>query len=214
MGKYIILKSDDFFIPITKTWNKFLDYTIENNMKPAIGMIGCKSRKCSDIDKLKELHNNGDIEIFNHGQSHSMNEFKQALPAQIQSLKQTQLLAKQILGITLRTFGAPGNNKNKDTIKALDTIDDIKVWLNGLEGSTKLTLMNGRVGLENPCQYPNFDNFRKTYDECIEEVIAIQIHPKNWGDDKFREFERCMDYLMTHDIEFITPYEYWRLTNG
>ena len=119
----------------------------------------------------------------------------------------TQNLAKEKLGITLHTFGAPGNKIDENTVKVIDELDDIKVWYYGLKESSKMVL-NRTVNIESPTGNPNYQKFINNY-KPQNNYLALQIHPNRWDDTKFDEFKKIIDYLIGEGFTFIKPYEYY-----
>ena len=52
-----------------------------------------------------------------------------------------------------------------------------------------------------PIDYPN-----------DEEYLALQIHPKTWDNEGFNQFELIIEFLITQKVAFITPYEFYLLS--
>ena len=55
-------------------------------------------------------------------------------------LEKTQELSSEKLGITLRAFGAPGNNHDSITLDVMNENDEVKVWFYGTAASNKIVL--------------------------------------------------------------------------
>ena len=93
----------------------------------------------------------GSFEIWNHGYNHKLNGINEngetyhefwntTSDYQKEHLEKTQELALEKLGITLRAFGAPGNNHDSITLDVMNENDDIKVWFYGNPESNKIVL--------------------------------------------------------------------------
>jgi hypothetical protein len=222
----IILKADDLVFDgattISPRWKTFIDYIRKKNIKAGIGVIGDSLRKGNyGYRKLVgELHNSEHFEIWNHGYNHIIgtingtpyDEFRNSsYEYQLEQLTKAQNDVKKYAGITMRAFGAPGCAIDENTIRALDDIDDIKVWFFGLEGSSKL-LMCRVLEIEYVTGSPDFTKFGAYYPtRCDKEYIVLNIHPNQWDSEKFDVFASIIDYLIGEKVTFITPYEYYLL---
>ena len=116
---YVILKLDDLWFEdglVHKGWIQVVDFLNKEKVKGTIGIIG-SSLETDDkgyLNWVKTRHQEG-YEIWHHGFCHceSIKDEKQireyrgeGLEEQCISIEKTQFLAKQKLGITLRSFGA------------------------------------------------------------------------------------------------------------
>jgi peptidoglycan/xylan/chitin deacetylase (PgdA/CDA1 family) len=167
---------------------------------------------------LKYLVKTGYIELWNHGYDHLLNaqnsdgssydEFRYSpLDYQKEQLSKSQELAKEKLGITLRTFGAPSNAIDTTTIRALEAFEEIKVWFFGLEGSSKLVL--GRSAeMEYPIGKPDYESFVRNYDST-RVYLVFQIHPNQWDESQFKTFKQIIEFLRERQATFILPFEYY-----
>ena len=109
----------------------------------------------------------------------------------------------------MRTFGAPGNAIDNNTITALDSFDEIKVWFYGLDGSNKLVLER-TSDMEYPAGKPDYISFLESYDST-KEYLVFQIHPNMWDENQFEEFKKIISYLKEQKITFVLPYEYYNI---
>lgn len=222
----IFLKADDVrFNPIniiSEQWQSFINYIKSKNIKASLGLIGDSLEKGNDAyySYLKDLVEKGNFEIWNHGYNHILNginvdgeiyhEFwNTSLEYQKEHLLMTQNLAQENLGITLHTFGAPGNAIEDMTLVAIEEVDDIKVWFFGLEEFTNLNLQR-LAEIEFPTHNPDFQQFINNYD-AQKAYLTLQIHPNTWDGDRFSEFKNIIDFLILHEVTFINPYEYYQL---
>ena len=224
----IILKADDLVFDeydiISDRWSTFLEYIRTKNIKASLGLI-CNSLEQGKepyISRLKQYLAFGNFEIWNHGYSHFMNgknekgewahEFMNTpFQYQLEHLQKSQRLVKQKLGITMRTFGAPGNACDENTVKALEQLKDIKIWYFGRSASDKLQLERS-TEVEHITGVPNFDTFVQRYNPHST-YLVLQVHPNLWSHSNFSEFQKIVDYLIESGVSFVTPYEYYRFTS-
>jgi hypothetical protein len=224
----IILKADDMAFDsvniISSRWRLFVDYIKSKNIIASLGIIGNSLEKGNDsyYSYLKSLADSGRFELWNHGYTHILNgvdkngmkyeEFlKTSIEYQKEHLLKTQSLALEKLNIILHTFGAPGNAIDTTTTKAVDAFGEIKVWFFGLSNSDKFVL-DRSIEIEYPTGNPDFNKFQLYYNP-LKTYIVLQIHPNNWDEKKFSEFEKSIDFLIQKGVTFINPYEYYQLTH-
>jgi hypothetical protein len=222
----ILLKADDLSCTkkndLSANWKRFLSYVEEKNIKASLGLIANSLERGNwqYVQFLRDLSRSDHFEIWNHGYNHLLNGKKRTgetyhefcntpFEYQKQHLLKAQNLAKNMLHITLSTFGAPGNAIDTNTILALDDVDDIKVWYFGLDGSSKMVLARS-TDIEFPTHHPDFDKFLEDYDATAR-YLALQIHPHSWDDRRFGEFKKIIDYLIARGVTFIHPHEYYSL---
>ena len=223
----IILKADDlsysanYIIPLG--FQNFIDYIENNNIKASIGLIGNSLEVNNEqyLQYIKNISLDGSFEIWNHGYNHKLtgtnengetyHEFwNTTYDYQKDHLEKTQELALEKLGITLRAFGAPGNNHDLITLDVINENDEIKVWFYGNPESNKIVLER-HYNIEFSSQYPDYEEFVNNY-PANEEYLALQIHPNAWDNEGFNQFELIIEFLMTQKVAFITPYEFYRLS--
>ena len=223
----IILKADDlsysanYIIPLG--FQNFIDYIENNNIKASIGLIGNSLEVKNEqyLQYIKNISSDGSFEIWNHGYNHKLtgtnengetyHEFwNTTYDYQKDHLEKTQELALEKLGITLRAFGAPGNNHDSITLDIINENDEIKLWFYGNPESDKIVLER-HYNIEFSSQYPDYEEFVNNY-PANEEYLALQIHPKAWDNEGFNQFELIIEFLMTQKVAFITPYEFYRLS--
>jgi hypothetical protein len=220
----IMLKADDFGYDkvniVSYNWRLFIDLIRLKKIKASLGLIGraLNEGNYQYFSLVKKLNASGDFEIWNHGYSHLLSgrdtngklyhEFwNTSLESQKGSLLRTQNLAKAKLNITLKVFGAPGNNIDKNTFKALKYFRDIKVWYFGMDDSLKMNLKR-LVEIEFPTSFPDFKQFQSHY-TSEPPYLVLQIHPNAWNSKGFSEFERIIDFLIGNKVTFINPGTYY-----
>ncbi len=227
--QFIILKADDLADDganvISPRWRAFIDYIEERNIKASIGVIGYSLESQNDeyLSLIKDLGHNGNIEFWNHGYSHLLNGVNEdgeiyhefwntPYEYQKEHLLKTQNLAREMLNITFNAFGAPGNAIDSNTVKAIEEIDEIEVWLFGDSCSTKFVLERGEIGPEYPPWKPDYQQFLNDYDS-ERDYLVVQMHPNSWDSEQFDQFKQIIEFLIQEDVTFITPYGYYRLLN-
>ena len=223
----IILKADDFkfsqqhIIPLG--FQRFIEFIESKKIKASIGIIGNTLEKGHQeyFTILKEIADDGSFEIWNHGYNHKLNGINEngetyhefwntTFEYQKEHLEETQELAFEKLSITLRAFGAPGNNHDSITLDVMNENDEIKVWFYGNPESNKIVLER-YYNIEFSSQYPDYEEFVNNY-PANEEYLALQIHPNAWDNEGFNQFELIVEFLMTQKVAFITPDEFYRLS--
>ena len=222
----IILKADDliyssgYIIPLG--FQRFIDYVEQKKIMASIGIIGNSLEIDNDdyFTILRDIINDGSIEFWNHGFDHKLNGVNQngetyhefwntSYEYQKEHLEKTQDLAREKLGISLRAFGAPGNNHDSVTLDVINGNDEIKIWFYGNPESNKL-ILERHYNIEFPTSFPDYEEFVDNYPND-EEYLALQIHPNVWDDERFDQFNLIVDYLIQQRVAFVTPYQFYRL---
>lgn len=221
------LKADDMRFDrvnvLYPQWTRILDYMEKRKIKMCVGLICNYLEKgnAAFYERLKQIDRLEYFEIFNHGYDHVLNEineegehywefFNTSFEQQKEHFNKGQNLVKEKLGITLHTFGAPGNKNDANTTKAIETIDDLKVWFLGDPSSTKLALTKKRWIETSDCR-PDYNTFVKTYSPA-EDYLVLHLHPISWPTEDFDIFIKVLDFLVQQDVTFLLPYEYYKLT--
>ncbi len=142
----IVLKLDDLIYvdggPVSERWDNFASLILEKEVPAAIGIIGNSLEKGNEdyFEWIRERNESGFFEFWNHGFDHSrilrdgqeIYEFsKSPLQDQVTTLRKTQDLAREKLGIEFVTFGAPYNRIDQQTATALEEFPEIRFWLYG-----------------------------------------------------------------------------------
>jgi peptidoglycan/xylan/chitin deacetylase (PgdA/CDA1 family) len=227
----VFLKADDIryhsYWGLRPEWITFVNYITEKNIKANIGLIGNSLDESGDaynvfISKMKQIVDNENIEIWNHGYTHALSDtndegeiyhefWNTPYEEQKEHLIKTQTLAKDLLGITLNGFGAPGNNNDENTVQALDEIPELKYWFYGIPDSNKLVFPR-RIRIETCTGVPDYIYFvNSSY--LNDDILILEIHPANWKDENWNEFNRTIDLLISQDATFMKVYDYWQLLN-
>lgn len=220
----IIIKADDLRSP--PTWQRFVDYIEANEMKASIGIItnSLESGSESYFTWIREQHDSGRIEFWHHGYDHKRDgaasppwwEFKIAdYDTQMFHFERGMELAKEKLGITFRTFGAPFNATDATTVQVLEENPDMRIWFypQVTAGSSKLILPRiSAVNIEQSTGVVAFAPFAANYPAYVdEEVLALQCHPAGWNENSWSEFALIVDFLKSEGATFTTPAEYFQI---
>jgi hypothetical protein len=224
-SQIVILKADDFTCgsshAVSDNWETFINVIHMKKLKACLGIIGQSLERENDgyLQLIRDLGHTGQFEFWNHGYDHVLygvnskgemyHEFvNTSLEDQKSHILLTQRLAEQKAGVVLTTFGAPGNVYDDNTIKALHEVREIKIWFFGSGKSDKM-ILSRRSEIEFPAHYPDFYEFRKTYDST-QVYQVFQIHPDSWDNDRFNEFGKIADFLISRKVIFFTTQDYFR----
>ncbi|TXF91772.1 DUF2334 domain-containing protein [Neolewinella aurantiaca] len=228
----VILKLDDLKNEsglVHPGWQQVMDFLNEEGVTGAIGLIGNSLEKGDQeyINWIKSRHAEGH-EIWHHGYCHcrptvagkEVREFRGTSYAyQLDNLQKTQQLAREKLGLTLLSFGAPYNNTDSSTIRALAELGDITTWMYKETSAPTEKHVFKRihaVNIEYPVHIPRVDKLRAGFKENrTEPLLIIQGHPRSWVDSpkRFRRFKRIVRYLKKQGVRFTTPSAYYAHIN-
>lgn len=219
----IILKLDDVTwqggrgnLPVSPRWQRVTDFIVQNKLKAAYGIIGWSLEQDNPayFAWIKDLHNKGTVEFWNHGHRNrkaedKSGEFEGSYDEQKAALDKTQRLAKEKLGIELRAFGPHWSGTNRDTAKALEGIPEIKMCFYDPKGAKHFVFERVLV-LENPTFVPDFGKFKQLYEKNAKDkpCLALQGHPNAWDDKRWEGFLKIIDFLKARGCVFMTPSEY------
>ncbi len=227
---YVILKLDDLWCKndvVHPGWEKVIEFLNSQDVKGSIGLIGSSLEKDNPayFEWIQKRKQEG-YEIWNHGFCHcrmeengtEIREFRgKGREEQWESIFKTQKLAKEKLGITLHTFGAPYNSTDAYTSEVLDRNSDLKIWLyKETKSPTSKFLLNRipAVNIEYPVHQPDFEQFKMGYEKFKQEpILIIQGHPRSWAEEeeRFENFKKIILYLKKEGVSFTTPHEYFLL---
>jgi len=211
-------------------WIQVMDFLNAENVKGTIGLIG-ESLEGDDLNYftwIKDRHGEGH-EIWNHGFCHcrhkegevEIREYRgRDFEYQKESVLKTQRLAKEKLGLTLCSFGAPYNSTDEFTAAIINEIPELKIWMykETKFPTDKFTLeRTPKVNIEYPVHQPDFKQFKKGYEQFkTEPVLIIQGHPRSWTENKSRmeNFKEIISFLKNEGVTFVTPYEYYLIAGN
>lgn len=224
----IVLKLDDLRPrkgQLHPRWQKIADFLRERKLKGSFGMIcDCLEQDPGPFAKVvQDWQAEGLIEIWFHGYDHGsyeeagkkLYEFQGAPPErQREHFARSSQLAREKLGLTLRTFGAPEGRTDAETRKLFNADPELRVWLSA--GGPGPELAPGKVALgrlwcaciENPLFTPNSTAIIEGYAHNRDrDYFVLQGHPASWDDKRFAEFVKLVDFLIGQKCEFVTPAE-------
>lgn len=219
----IIFKMDDLSERSQDAFQKVADIVVQKECKVSFGIIG---RSCEGgaeredyYKRVRDFVKTGRIEIWAHGYDHFMSgdtvtEFKR-MPYQHQydHFKKSLELVKEKCGITLRTFGSPGNRNDTATIAVVNQFPQIEVFLFPFtkDSTYKQFLLTSRVNMEKATGIMDYDYFVKNYNSRADrEYMVLQGHPRLWKEEGMKVFIDIIDFLKSKDVVFMTPYEYYK----
>lgn len=212
----IILKADDLagfpgkYEVVPKRWQRFVDIIEKFNIKATIGIIG-NSLVFDDkeyFEWVKKYHKDGLIEFWNHGFLHrqfnfdgeTYQEFRDTTSEyQLQLINYTNKLAKEKLNIEFITFGAPYNAIDENTSISLNKTN-ITHWLLGIDSFNGTNLSN-RLDIEHPTHVVNLEFFKYNFKQL--DYAVVQVHPNNWDENSFVEFEKYIEFSLSKKNKFI-----------
>lgn len=225
LKQVIIFKFDDLSQSSQDAFQKVADIVYDKEVKAGFGIIAnsCdgddNSKNEPYYNRVKKFHNSGLIEIWAHGFDHflsgdTVTEFL-TMPYQHQykNFKRSIDLTNEKLGITMRTFGAPGNRSDATTVSVMNQFPQIEVFLFPYfsNSNNKQLLLKNRVDMERGTGNMDYDYFLKNYHKNIDNpYMVLQGHPGIWRSNDFEVLNKIISFLKTQKVIFMTPYEYFK----
>jgi peptidoglycan/xylan/chitin deacetylase (PgdA/CDA1 family) len=214
----ILLKADDF--GRSAPWQRYVSYIRDNNLKASLGII-CRSLEKDDpklVAWVQELLKTEQFDFWHHGYDHRLNfkegdrtlcEFRGTpYEQQLDHFDRACTLAREKLGIKFQVFGAPGNAVDDTTARVLAQHPEIKGVFYGPAKVTTAHVFQRWANLEMPTFVPNSAGFIERYKwNASRPYLALQMHPGNWNDERFAEFEKIIAFLKTQNVRFVTAAE-------
>lgn len=213
----IVIKLDDLKPSrggVHARWVRAADFARDRKIKIGLGIIakGMEEECAPFCAWVKERRAAGGVEFWFHGYDHSgdgkIMEFSgRPYEFQKEHVVASQELAKKKLGFAFASFGAPFNATDATAAKVLAEDTDLKVWMYGDTGRSggKIVLERSyAVNLESPTIIANYGAFIEGYAHNRGAAyFVLQGHPAGWGDDRFAEFVRIVDFLIAQKAEFV-----------
>ncbi|CAN5496860.1 hypothetical protein BH09VER1_BH09VER1_42980 [soil metagenome] len=217
----IVLKLDDFGAShggVHNKWLKVAEFAKARKIKITFGIIANRmTEECPEFVKwTKAEHDAGRIEFWLHGWDHGerkegtkrIMEFSgESLHYQKKHLADANALAREKLGFSFVSFGAPFNGTDENTVRALDEDPDIKVWIYGdpdHPGGKTVLERCGSVSIESPTLIPNYGDFLEGYAHNRgAKYFVMQGHPAGWNDERWEQFVKIVDFLIAQKAEFV-----------
>ncbi len=217
----IILKLDDLSVKSSSiSCKSVMDLLLQKKIQASFGII---ADRCDNTAKvaltpyLTATDVNGAklFEIWHHGLDHKNPEFGgQPYTYQKSHFEKADQDISSYVGIQMRTFGAPFNANDANTVTVLSENTNYKVSLFGRtppESSGILNLTN-RVNIETSTANPSYTAFVDNYNakkSTFTDYMVLQAHPNGWSTDKMSQLEQVINFLLNEGCEFVTPYEYY-----
>ena len=221
----VVLKLDDMNVDngkVPERWQRLTRFAEERRIKTSIGIIGnsLEGEHPEYQAELKRLAATGLFEFWHHGYDHrrweeggtTLCEFSGTTREhQLRHFQLAQDLAKNKLGITYRSFGAPFNATDATTIAVLAASPDIRVWLQGDPNQTAgkfVARIVNEVNIEQPVHKPNHAAFVTGYEargKNQPSYYIIQGHPNSWDEAAFAEFVRIIEFLDAQGCRYVLP---------
>lgn len=225
--QFIVFKADDLmYTPgrvISTGWDRYINYLKLKNIKGSVGIVCNSLEKADDryYSYIRDLNNSGVIEFWNHGYDHIVNrkneygekycEFRNTDYAfQKSAFENAQRIVKEKAGFTMRSFGAPGNAIDENTLRVINGQDEVKVWMYG-NPESKRCVLKRKIDFEYPFGDPDLNKFMEVYDEN-EDYYVLQLHPNMWTYEEYVTFTQLTEFLISQDVTFVNPYELYVYT--
>jgi peptidoglycan/xylan/chitin deacetylase (PgdA/CDA1 family) len=224
----IVLKLDDLGPAkngkIPANWLRVADYAKAHKIKVSMGIIssGMAAEAPEFFQWVKDRNAEGSIEFWNHGWDHGsrqdgvggriIQEFNgETYDYQKKHMTDANQLAREKLGFAFVSFGAPFNATDANTIKVLTEDTDIKVWIYGdvKNPAGKVVLTRDTIAIEYPTMLPSYADFLEAYAHNRGGGLHImQGHAGAWGDDRWEQFVKIVDFLIAQKAEFLMPRDF------
>ncbi|AHF90149.1 polysaccharide deacetylase [Opitutaceae bacterium TAV5] len=224
------------------SWTRVADYLKARDIKSSIGIIAETLAEATPeyAGWIKARRDSGLIEFWFHGWDHKVwtddagkkrSEFSgRPFDEQLRRFARSQELAREKLGFAFTTFGpgggGSGGHQDAATARAMTEDPDMKVWLypspidamgREIAAAGKITVLDRvwAVNLEGAVGQPHYNRFLAGYAKNPDrEYFVLQGHPTHWGGDRFKEFEKIIDFLVEQKAVFMTPLEYAQSLGG
>ena len=220
----VVIKVDDLKQVndrIYPRWQKLTAFVEQRKIKAGIGIVfeSLEQDAPKYVAWIQGLAKTGRFEFWNHGYDHkewieggkTLQEFHgPGYDQQKQHLSRANQLAREKLGLTMRSFGAPFNSIDETTLKVLAEDPDIQVvmFADRVPGKVALPRVFA-VNIENPTFVANYPKFVEGYVHNMTfPVFVIQGHPNSWDDNRFNNFVQIVDFLQSIGAEFTLPSDY------
>jgi peptidoglycan/xylan/chitin deacetylase (PgdA/CDA1 family) len=198
----------------------------------------CATPTAQAHDQIVGMARSGFVEFWNHGYDHACylpsgdkrdwtaiaagGIAKQTYPEgttyefrgrpyeeQLDHLTRAQQTILDTYGIRMRSFGAPFNETDANTAKALHDLGQVDIWLFArFPDSVLRVLSRGGGEIEDDPGVPSLSKFLATYNSS-QPLVVLQHHPmektftSNWD-----QFTGILDKVVANGSTFILPGEY------
>ena len=199
-------------------FKKVVDWAEKNQTHVNFGVI-CDSLirpNAEDVAWIKKnaIENGGRVEFWLHGWDHKKTGDKTSeflgsdLATQTKHLRDACDIFKKVTGLTFRAFGAPYNQFDDNTLVAMNECPELKVFMFGPKGPTKLKVIPRSINMEVATGKVSYDAFVKAYkDKKPTGVLLLQGHCGQWDAQSFNDFVKVADFLSKEGWETKTVSE-------
>ncbi len=230
-----MLKLDDLYRakpggphPVSEHWQRVTEFLESQKIKANYGLFASSLQgDCPEyVDWIKERVANGQIEIWHHAYygfggipeelkvDGRTGEWTGGTPAaQAETFQKAFDIIKEKLGLEVAAFGPHATQTDAATFEALEGFPQIKaVWFSappkGVE--TEKIIIKRLMNLESPIFFPNPEKVKADFEAKRDTLpyIALQGHPDQWDDERFKKFKQTVLYLKEQGCEFLTISEY------
>ena len=220
----VILKLDDFIVKNNLcTGGSTLDYILSKKIKATIGAVSTKF-DASALSVLApylnatNLNNEKLLEVWHHGFDHINPEFSGTSYAyQKWHFDSADVVMKNYLRLQMRSFGAPYNHNDTISNRVIEENGNYKVTMfNDPAPSSAVLNLTNRVNMENGTGNPEYNYFLTNYNlykTSYTNYMVLQGHPYLWGATELAQFTQIIDFLISENCVFVTPYEYYLSLN-
>ena len=233
-NQFVVLKADDLGKGADyalEAFGRLAEMISAQRIRAGFGLVGT-SLDLGDVkapsQREKDWHNNvflpalkkwlgnGRIEFWNHGYTHYCDYQEDGLwefygsdsISQRDHIAKTQQLAREKLGITLNTFGAPCNKVDEETAQALAQLPEITTWIWNSEVKTEKFVISNetRINAERETGVVDLEFFKSNYN-AGKEYFVIMLHPYSWQKEQWQAFSGMVSFLKEKEVGFVTPGE-------
>jgi SAM-dependent methyltransferase len=216
-----LIKADDLVLGSFRSeWEQFFALVAKHGARASTGVIGKPSevahaRDPSVGDWLKPLLADDRLEFWNHGYSHTHEEFFAPVERQIESIRRTRKFLRQVLGADTEIFGPPFNRYGPALFKAC-AATGVEILYHG-----ESELVPFCIGAECfvSCEVkdtgndPDGASFKRSFERIRNggaPYFVLQVHPWRWSSGPqggFGQFGRILQYLTGEGVRFVTARE-------
>lgn len=216
-----VIKADDLVLGSFRfEWERFFELIDEHGAVASTGVIGKPSeaalaRDPSAANWLLPWVADPRFEFWNHGYSHTHAEFFAPLEQQIDSIRRTQRVMQDRLGVATRIFGPPFNRYSPTLFKAC-AATGVEILYHG---ETDLAAFCVPAGSFATCEIkdagndPDGASFMRTFERIKARgapFFVLQVHPWRWSTGAqggFAQFGRILRNLASQGVEFVSAAE-------
>lgn len=213
----IVLKLDDLsFAPYARGgFERVFRVLKKYNLNASFGVF---TQSCADearpadySTQLRRWVEGGRVELWHHGWDHRRGEFKGSrVKAQRRDLLDGLAAVKSATGVDVVTFGAPFAETDDDTIEALNSVPQIRVWFGPphAQQRAKALVLHERAALETKVGVVSYELFVESFEKHRDaRYLVVMGHPPYWDDASHRAFQQVVLYCVARGCRFATARE-------